>query len=112
MLQKLQELEEEMLQEEIQPSVYFTEEDSELLQIYDHIKKATTSDQAGSAVEGGVFFMFKLVANDLALGHSRKHPHLPTEEINLPTPFGPPKSFTIILSEVDFAPCPHTPVGY
>jgi hypothetical protein len=55
MLQKLQELEEEMLQEEIQPSVYFTEEDSELLQIYDHIKKATTSDQAGSAVEGGFF---------------------------------------------------------
>ena len=101
MLQKLQELEEEMLQEEIQPSVYFTEEDSELLQIYDHIKKATTSDQAGSAVEGGVFFMFKLVDNDLGLGHSRRHPHFPTEENwkyppPPPPPFGPPKTFTII----------------
>jgi endonuclease III-like uncharacterized protein len=51
-LQQLQELEEQMLQEEIQPAVYFTQEDSELLQIYEHIGKATTSDQAGSAVEG------------------------------------------------------------
>ena len=43
-----------MLKEEIQSSVYFAHEDSELLQIYQHIGKATTSDQAGSAVEGGL----------------------------------------------------------
>lgn len=46
-----------MLQEEIQPSVYFAQEDPELLQIYDHIGKATTSDQAGSAVEGLVLVL-------------------------------------------------------
>ena len=54
LLQQLQELEEQMLSEEIQSSVYFAHEDSELLQIYQHIGKATTSDQAGSAVEGVV----------------------------------------------------------
>lgn len=41
-----------MMQQEVQSSVYFTYEDSQLLEIYDHIGKATTSDQASSAVEG------------------------------------------------------------
>ena len=41
-----------MLQQEVQSSVYFSYEDLQLVQIYDHIGKATTSDQAGSAVEG------------------------------------------------------------
>ena len=59
-----------MLKEEIQSSVYFAHEDSELLQIYQHIGKATTSDQAGSAVEGGLSnVLFKFGSCSLARGY-------------------------------------------
>lgn len=47
----LLELEQDMLQEETQVPVYFTEETRELLQIYRDIKHAVNSDQAGSAAE-------------------------------------------------------------
>ena len=46
------ELESELLQEESQVPVYFTKETPTLLDIYDDVKVATNSDQAGSAAEG------------------------------------------------------------
>lgn len=44
--------------QEVPSSVYFSYEDSQLLEIYEHIGKATTSDQAGTAVEGTVCEVF------------------------------------------------------
>ena len=51
-LQHLVELESELLQEESQVPVYFTKETPTLLDIYNDVKVATNSDQAGSAAEG------------------------------------------------------------
>lgn len=44
---------------EVPVAVYFAYEDKELSKIYDDIKTAVTSDQAGSAFEGNKFCIFR-----------------------------------------------------
>lgn len=52
MAQEWQQLERDLLTVEVPVAVYFAYEDKELTEIYDDIKTAVTSDQAGSAFEG------------------------------------------------------------
>ena len=52
MVQEWQQLERDLLTVEVPVAVYFAYEDKELTEIYDDIKIAVTSDQAGSAFEG------------------------------------------------------------
>ena len=52
MVQEWQQLERDLLTVEVPVAVYFAYEDKELTEIYDDIKTAVTSDQAGSAFEG------------------------------------------------------------
>ena len=51
-VQEWQQLERDLLTVEVPVAVYFAYEDKELTEIYDDIKIAVTSDQAGSAFEG------------------------------------------------------------
>ena len=60
-VQEWQQLERDLLTVEVPVAVYFAYEDKELTEIYDDIKTAVTSDQAGSAFEG----MYKYLACSL-----------------------------------------------
>ena len=50
--QDWQQLEVDLLSQEVPVAVYFAYEDDQLTEIYEHIRTAITSDQAGSAFEG------------------------------------------------------------
>ena len=52
LVQHLMELEQDLLQEDSQMPVYFTQESESVSEIYDAVYSSVNSDQAGSAADG------------------------------------------------------------